>query len=155
MGLFKKKITIIYSPVEGEIIDVATVHDEVFASKMMGDGCAFIPNNGDFYSPVKGKVISVFPTKHAITLKADTGIELLIHVGLDTVNLNGEGFNILVKEGQKITPDTQLMQVNLDKLREHHLDTTSMLLFPELDATKTIAISKGKTLVKTEIGKIE
>ena len=82
-------------PVKGKIIPFKEVPDEVFSAGMMGNGFAILPEDGNFVSPVDGEVISVFPTKHAIGIKSNSGVEILIHVGIDTVNLKGEGLKLL------------------------------------------------------------
>ena len=97
---------ILYSPANGVVVPVSDVADPVFSQKMMGDGFAVIPADGNIYSPAKGKVLSVFPTKHAVGILLDSGLELLLHMGLDTVELNGKPFEIFVKEGQALTADT-------------------------------------------------
>lgn len=105
--------TIVFSPVEGKLIPLKEVEDEVFASGIAGQGVAVIPSEGAIYAPFAGKVVAVFPSKHAIGLKSVAGVELLIHVGLDTVNLNGEFYDIKVKDGDMISRGDLLM--NFDK----------------------------------------
>ncbi|MDG3374879.1 glucose PTS transporter subunit IIA, partial [Vibrio parahaemolyticus] len=89
----------VYAVATGKVIPITEVGDEVFSQKMMGDGFAVIPESGEIFAPVAGKVTSVFPTKHAIGLVTDSGIEVLVHMGIDTVQLNGEPFTVFVKEG--------------------------------------------------------
>lgn len=126
----------VYSPIDGEVIAISEVDDSVFSTKMMGDGFAVKPANGKVFSPVNGTVTSIFPTKHAISLKADDGTDILVHMGIDTVDLNGEGFTIKVTEGQKITPETQIAEVNLDVLKENKKDNTIIVIFPENEDIK-------------------
>lgn len=153
--LFKKKaVKEIYSPVDGEIIKLEQVSDPVFSSKSMGDGFAVIPESNQVYSPVNGKVVSVFPTKHAIGLVNDEGLEILIHIGIDTVSLNGQGFNILVTEGETVSNETQLAEVDFSYLAHEQKETTTMVIFTNL-SDQTIEVVPGKTQAKTIIGKIK
>jgi len=105
-----------FAPIAGQIIDLEQVPDMVFSQKMMGDGFAIVPAEGKVYSPVFGKVVSLFPTKHAIGILSHEGHEILIHFGMDTVNLNGDGFKSHVKEGDTVTPETMLISVDLKKV---------------------------------------
>lgn len=103
LGLFKKnknKIEI-KSPIIGTGLPLSEVPDEVFASKMMGDGIAFKPSEGNLYAPIEGEIIQVFPTMHAVGIKSSSGLEILLHIGIDTVNLSGEGFESYVKAGTR------------------------------------------------------
>ncbi len=91
----------IYAPLTGEYVKIEDIPDPVFAQKMMGEGFGINPTEGEVVSPIAGRVDNVFPTKHAIGLKADNGLELLVHIGLDTVQLDGEGFEVLVSSGDE------------------------------------------------------
>ena len=112
---FKKKERIVElaSPVNGKMIDLKEVPDKVFASEMMGPGVAFISNDGKIYSPCDGELITVFPTKHAIGIKANNGAEILIHFGLDTVQLEGKGFRQVAKEGQRLKKGDLILDVDI------------------------------------------
>ncbi|NRD77768.1 PTS glucose transporter subunit IIA [Bacillus sp. BRMEA1] len=119
-NFFKKtKDLHIFVPVNGEIIPIEEVPDPVFNQKMMGVGAAVVPDHGDIVAPVDGTIIQVAPTKHAVGILAEDGTEILIHVGLDTVALNGEGFQTAVKEGDKVAVGQTLLKVNWDFLKEH------------------------------------
>ncbi|MEO1768798.1 PTS sugar transporter subunit IIA [Candidatus Enterococcus ferrettii] len=148
---FKKNKKEIYCPVNGEVIAIEAVNDPVFASKAMGDGFAVEPLDGAIYAPMTGKVTSVFPTKHAIGLVTDDGLELLIHIGIDTVALNGEGFDILVAEGDAVTADTQLAKVDLEHLRKEQKPSTTMVIFTNL-ADQLLKVQTGGNTVKAVIG---
>ena len=115
-------------PMKGELIDLTTVNDPAFASKSMGEGFAMIPKEGLLYSPVDGEVISVFPTKHAVGIKTNTGLELLIHVGIDTVNLQGEGFTAHVKDGDRVKKGQLLIEFDLQGLKAKGVDLTTMFI---------------------------
>lgn len=101
-GKEKPTEEILKSPVDGKVVNLEDVPDPVFAQKMMGDGVAIEPQDGQVVSPVEGEIIQVFPTKHAIGIKGKTGIEILIHIGLETVQMNGEGFESYVNQGDKV-----------------------------------------------------
>lgn len=131
---FKKiKETIITQPVEGQLVPLPEVADPVFSQGVMGIGFAVRPINGKIFSPVDGVVESVFPTQHAVTLKSDAGIELLLHIGIDTVELGGKGIQTLVKAGQKITAKTQIAEVDLTVLAEAEKSSDIIVVFPNLD----------------------
>ncbi|APE87292.1 PTS transporter subunit IIABC [Staphylococcus aureus] len=110
---------IVHAPLTGEVIPLSEVPDQVFSEKMMGDGIAIKPSQGEVRAPFNGKVQMIFPTKHAIGLVSDSGLELLIHIGLDTVKLNGEGFTLHVEEGQEVKQGDLLINFDLDYIRNH------------------------------------
>ncbi|WP_338146996.1 glucose PTS transporter subunit IIA [Lactobacillus agrestimuris] len=116
------------SPVNGRLIALSEVNDEVFSQKMMGEGFAIEPIDGIIYSPVSGVVVSIFKTKHALGIKTSSGLEVMIHMGLDTVELQGKPFNILVKEGDEVTPDTQIAKINLEQVKEAGKDPIILTL---------------------------
>ncbi|HCX2166864.1 TPA: PTS transporter subunit IIABC [Staphylococcus aureus] len=110
---------IVHAPLTGEVTPLSEVPDQVFSEKMMGDGIAIKPSQGKVRTPFNGKVQMIFPTKHAIGLVSDSGLELLIHIGLDTVKLNGEGFTLHVEEGQEVKQGDLLINFDLDYIRNH------------------------------------
>ncbi|HCX2466878.1 TPA: PTS transporter subunit IIABC [Staphylococcus aureus] len=110
---------IVHAPLTGEVTPLSEVPDQVFSEKMMGDGIAIKPSQGEVRTPFNGKVQMIFPTKHAIGLVSDSGLELLIHIGLDTVKLNGEGFTLHVEEGQEVKQGDLLINFDLDYIRNH------------------------------------
>ncbi|HDC5187255.1 TPA: PTS transporter subunit IIABC [Staphylococcus aureus] len=110
---------IVHAPLTGEVTLLSEVPDQVFSEKMMGDGIAIKPSQGEVRAPFNGKVQMIFPTKHAIGLVSDSGLELLIHIGLDTVKLNGEGFTLHVEEGQEVKQGDLLINFDLDYIRNH------------------------------------
>jgi PTS system glucose-specific IIA component len=118
-GLFKEnKLIEFKSPVIGTAIPLAAVPDEVFAAKMVGDGMAFAPKEGMIYAPIGGTIDSIFPTKHAISLRTPEGLKAIIHIGIDTVNLKGDGFESLVHRNQTVRIGTKLVAFNLDLLKQ-------------------------------------
>lgn len=121
----------ILSIATGESLSLADVQDEVFSSKSLGEGIAFKISNSTIVSPVDGEIITVFPTGHAIGLKTEDGIEILIHIGINTVQLNGSGFNVQVKNGQKIQKGQELVRLDLDYLKTTKFDLTTMMIFTD------------------------
>ena len=119
-------------PIEGSIIPITEVEDQVFSQKMMGDGFAIVPSKGTVVSPIDGEIMNIFPTKHAIGIKSKQGYEILIHVGLDTVQLNGEGFNVLVQEGEKITKGQELLTFDLDFIKKSATSAVTPVIFTNL-----------------------
>lgn len=157
-NLFKKKETEeepknvkLYNPVEGNVVSIETVSDPVFSQKMMGDGFGVEPVTGDIYSPANGKIISVFPTKHALGLKLDNGIELLVHIGIDTVELDGAPFEVLVEEGIRVTPETLLVKVDLEALKEADKENTIIIAFTNMDAVEAYSLSTTGQLNQGEL----
>lgn len=112
----------LFAPVDGKFINIDKLNDDVFSQKMIGDGFAVEPTNGDIYSSVEGEIESVFPTKHAIGIKSLSGAEILLHLGLDTVELEGKPFDILVKEGDKVKEDTKLAIMDIDAVKKSGKD---------------------------------
>ena len=117
------------APISGKIIPLEEVNDSVFAEKTLGEGFAVVPNDNMVYAPFTGEVISLYPTKHAIGLKDEKGNEVLIHVGIDTVNLKGEGFRSHVREGDKVEQGSPLVEFDMEKLRENNIDPTTVVVF--------------------------
>ncbi|KAA9029946.1 PTS sugar transporter subunit IIA [Niallia endozanthoxylica] len=117
-SLFKKnkEPEQVQAPLTGKIVALEEVPDPVFSQKMMGDGIAIIPADKKVYSPVDGEVVNVFPTKHAISLRSKMGVELLIHMGLETVELKGEGFQILVQDGTKVSKGEPIAEFDFEKV---------------------------------------
>lgn len=142
----------IYAVCDGEIQDISEVKDEVFAQKMMGDGFAIVPDNGIIVAPVKGKVDNVFPTKHAFGIVTEEGLEILIHMGIDTVTLEGEPFETLVSEGAQVSGETQVSQVDLEKLAASGKDNVMIVVFTNGDESlKSIEINKTGHVNRGEV----
>ena len=146
------KETDIYAPGTGHIIPLSEVPDKVFSEKMMGDGIGFVPEKGEIVAPFDGTVKTIFPTKHAIGLESDTGIEVLIHIGIDTVKLNGEGFESLVDVNEPVTQGQPLMKINLAYLKEHAPSVvTPVIITNQGDKTLTFddvdSVDPGKRIM--------
>jgi glucose PTS system EIICBA or EIICB component len=130
------------APLKGELKPITEVPDQVFAGKMMGDGFAIVPAEGTIVSPVNGKIVNLFPTKHAIGILSDTGREILIHVGIDTVNLKGQGFETLVSENDIVDQGQPLLKVDLDYIKEHATSTITPVVFTNLAEGEKVVIEK-------------
>lgn len=138
----KIKTIIISSPVTGTVADLSTAPDEAFAGRMMGDGAVVMPIEPVVCAPEDGEVAFVFDTKHAIGFVTDSGISLLIHMGIDTVKLNGEGFESLVEAGQKVKKGTPMLKLDLDYLKRNAPSLASPILCTELGDNRKIRLLK-------------
>ena len=146
----------VYSVADGEVIALEQVKDPVFSQKMMGDGFAVEPTNGNIVSPVSGTVSSIFPTKHALGLVTEAGLEVLVHIGLDTVSLEGKPFTVHVTEGQKVAAGDLLVTADLDAIRAAGRETTTVVVFTNGDAIKSVKLEKtGSLAAKTAVAKVE
>lgn len=132
MGFFKKKTNGLYAMANGKSIPIETVPDDVFASKMMGDGIAIIPSDGHIYAPCDGEVSMIMDhSLHALGIMNDVGMELLIHIGIDSVNLMGEGFVAHVNKHDKVKTGDLLISFDKDVLKEKGINDTTMLIIVE------------------------
>lgn len=140
------------APANGEMIPIDKVEDDVFSQKMMGEGFAVVPENGEIASPVSGTIVSVFPTKHAIGIKTADDIEVLLHMGIDTVDLGGEAFEIKVREGEKVKAGKVVATADLAKIQKAGKMTTMIVVFTNGDKikdyhyAKTGLVSRGETI---------
>ena len=134
------KTTVISSPITGTAADLSTAPDEAFADRMMGDGAVVTPEEDIVYAPEDGMVSFVFDTKHAIGFVTDTDISILIHVGIDTVALNGKGFEVMVENGQKVKKGTPMMKLDLDYIREHAPSLVTPVICTELADNQEIKL---------------
>ncbi|MCC5804425.1 glucose-specific PTS transporter subunit IIBC [Rossellomorea vietnamensis] len=138
------------APITGEIKDITEVPDQVFSGKMMGDGFAIVPTEGTIVSPITGKVVNVFPTKHAIGLESKAGREVLIHVGIDTVKLEGKGFEALVKEGDQVEAGQPLLEVDLDYIKENAPSIMTPIVFTNLKEGQQVTIEKSGNINRND-----
>ncbi len=151
MGLFdifkksKKQDEIkgIVSPTNGELLHITKVPDEVFSTKMMGDGFAIKSNDGIIVSPVDGKVGVVFETKHAIIIESTEGKEILIHLGIDTVNLKGEGFEVFVNVGDEVKAGDKLVKMDIPFIEANAKSSISPVIFTNLESNESIKVIEG------------
>lgn len=133
MGLFKKKKSVILSPTTGQLICIEDVQDPVFSSGAMGGGFVIEPNDNQIYAPIDGIISSIFPTKHAIIIEGKQGLKLLIHIGLDTGELNGEGFELKVVEGDSIAKGDLIANVDFDFIEQQGKGKTIVVIMLESD----------------------
>ena len=153
---FKGVTDEVHSVADGQVINIEDVKDPVFSQKMMGDGFAVEPENGKIVSPVAGKVTSIFPTKHALGLVTDNGLEVLVHIGLDTVSLEGKPFDVKVTEGQTVAAGDLLVEANLDAIREAGRETSTVVVFTNADAIKSVKVEHtGKLAANAPVAKVE
>ena len=153
---FKGVTEEVYSVADGQVVALEQVEDPVFAQKMMGDGFAVEPANGNIVSPVTGTVSSIFPTKHALGLVTDSGLEVLVHIGLDTVSLEGKPFTVHVSEGQKVVAGDLLVTADLDAIREAGRKTSTVVVFTNGDVLKSVKLEQtGSLAAKTAVAKVE
>ena len=163
-GFFKKKkeqkveekpVLTLYAVANGEVISIDQVPDAVFSQKFMGDGYAVLPTDGKITSPCEGEVLNVFPTQHAVGIKTDGGVEILLHMGLDTVELKGEPFETVVKEGQRVTKDTVISTVDLEAVKAAGKDTPMIVALTNMDKVANVTINPGQVSATDVIGNAE
>ena len=153
---FKGVTEEVHSVAEGQVIELDKVQDPVFSQKMMGDGFAVEPANGQIVSPVAGKVTSVFPTKHALGLVTESGLEVLVHIGLDTVSLEGKPFTVKVEEGQTVAAGDLLVEADLDAIREAGRATSTVVVFTNAAAIKSVTLTQtGQLPADAVVAKVE
>ncbi len=153
---FKGLTEEVYSVADGQVVALEQVKDPVFAQKMMGDGFAVEPANGNIVSPVSGTVSSIFPTKHALGLVTEAGLEVLVHIGLDTVSLEGKPFTVHVAEGQKVAAGDLLVTADLDAIREAGRETSTIVVFTNADAIQSVKLEQtGSLAANTVVAKVE
>lgn len=130
-NIFKKKPqNNLIAPVSGNLIKIEDVSDEVFSTKVMGDGFAIKPSSDKIVSPVDGEITSVFPTKHAITISTKDGLEVLLHLGIDTVELKGTPFDMKVEQGQTVTAGDELVEMDREEINNNGKEDTVILVLP-------------------------
>ncbi|PYZ98518.1 PTS glucose transporter subunit IIA [Alteribacter lacisalsi] len=146
---------VLVAPLTGQALPLSEVPDPTFAEKMMGDGVAIKPTEGTVVAPVHAEVMQVFPTKHAVGLKTVNGAEILIHIGIETVNMQGEGFESFVKEGDKVAPGDKLITFDMDLVNEKAESTITPIIITngdeagELKKEENIDVSRGETTILT------
>jgi PTS system glucose-specific IIA component len=143
----------VVAPLTGTIKPLEEVPDPVFAQKMMGDGIAIEPTDGEVVAPVDGEVVQVFPTKHAVGLRSEAGVELLIHVGLETVSMNGEGFTAHVAAGDRVKKGQRLLTVDFGLVQQKAKSTITPIIVTNgdvvanLQKTSETKATKGETVI--------
>lgn len=155
MGFFKKNKThSITSAVDGVCVPLEDVKDEMFASKMMGEGIAFVSNDGMIYSPIDGEITMIAKSKHAFGITSKDGFEILLHVGLDTVNLNGVGLEVLCNVNDNVKCGSALLQLDMKYMQENNIDITTPCIFLngseyKIDVHNVIGSVIKETLIAT------
>ena len=152
MGLFdifkkkEKTIVTIYSPMNGKVIELKEVPDEAFAQKLVGDGCAIEPDKGIICSPIDGQLMNIFPTNHAIIFETIDGLEMIIHFGIDTVKLDGKGFQKLREPGP-IKIGDEIIKYDLDDIKDGVPSTRSPIIINNMEKVEKIEVlSLGKVI---------
>ena len=145
-GFLKRKPRVIYAPVDGQLIAIEDVNDEVFAGKMAGDGLAILPIGNVFTSPIDGVVTKIFSTNHAFSVKNKQDLEVLVHIGLDTVALEGKGFDRLLEEGDEVKAGDPVIKVDLEYIKANAKDIITPILIT--DESKYNEIDKNNNVVK-------
>ncbi|MBV7272683.1 PTS transporter subunit IIABC [Clostridiaceae bacterium UIB06] len=140
------------APIDGKIVAITDVPDEVFSQKMMGDGFAIEPENGEVVSPVNGTITTLFPTKHAIGITADNGREILVHFGIDTVNLQGQGIEALVQQGDKVKAGQQLLKVDLNEIKGKVPSIITPIIFTNLAEGESVSVKTGQQIKRGQKG---
>ena len=150
LDIFKKKektIVTIYSPMNGKVIELKEVPDEAFAQKMVGDGCAIEPDRGIICSPIDGQLMNIFPTNHAIIFETIDGLEMIVHFGIDTVKLDGKGFQKLREPGP-IKIGDEIVKYNLDDIKDGVPSTRSPIIINNMEKVEKIEVLSLGKLVK-------
>ena len=144
--MFGKKEKLLLFPADGAAIPLSEGPDEVFASGMLGIGAAVLPDAGTVYAPMSGQIESVADARHAYTLVSEDGVEMMVHIGIDTVSLKGKGFLPMVAEGDRVRAGDVLARVDLDLLKQEKLYTHVVVLLTNPDATEAFTVRTGKGL---------
>lgn len=158
--LFGKKERVmeetIFAPANGNYVEIEAVPDPTFSKKMMGEGVAIDPSEGKVVAPVDGEILQVFPTKHAVGIKGKTGVEILIHIGLETVSMNGEGFETHVKQGEKVNAGQTLVTFDLNLIKEKAASTVTPIVITNGDGYELEKLSATTTQAgTTELMKVK
>lgn len=149
MGLFKdifgtkEERMQIAAPVAGKLVPLSEVSDPTFSEEILGQGAAVIPSENQFFSPVDGTVTTVFPTGHAVALTSADGVEILLHIGLDTVKLNGKHFTIYAEEGQQVKKGDLLLEADLEQIKSEGYDIITPVVICNTEEFSEIAMAKG------------
>lgn len=143
---FFKKEKHLASVANGEVIELSKVPDQVFSQKILGEGFAVIPSDGNFFSPASGTVTDVTSTLHAYCITTEDGLEILVHIGLDTVELKGKGFSPLVKTGDRIEKGSALAHADLNQLKEAGYNTATMVVVTNSEKLKSINVLEAASV---------
>lgn len=147
-GFLKRKTREIKAPVGGQVVPLEEVDDEVFSAKMAGDGVAIKPVNGQFTAPIDGVVSKIFSTNHAYSIKSDKDLEVMVHIGLESVALEGKGFRRIANEGDSVKAGDRIMEADLDYIAQHAKDTITPIIISDESDVKQI--DKKHSIVKSQ-----
>ena len=147
-GFLKRKVREIKSPVDGQVVSLESVDDEVFSQKMAGDGVAVIPMSNVFTAPIDGTITKIFATNHAYSVKSPKDLEVMVHIGLDTVALEGKGFERLAREGDEVKAGDEIIRVDLEYIKEHAKDIVTPIIISDESDVKEI--DKRLNIVKRQ-----
>lgn len=142
--------TELVAPLTGQIVALSEVPDEVFAAKTVGDGVAIRPTDNKLLAPVNGVVKQLFPTKHALGIETENGLELLIHIGINTVELDGEGFEKLIDQGDEINVGDELIKFDLDYISENATSLVTPIVITNKDDIEGLEITEAKEVTAGE-----
>jgi len=145
-GFIKRKTKEVFSPVAGKIVALESVDDEVFSQKMVGDGVAVIPVDSHFRAPIDGIVTKIFSTNHAYSIKGDKDLEVMVHIGLESVALNGKGFRRIVEEGERVKAGDVIIEADIDYIKAHAKDIITPVIIS--DESTITEIEKKYAIVK-------
>ena len=148
LGFLKRKVREIKSPADGQIVAIESVDDQVFSQKLVGDGVAIIPMSNVFTAPIDGTISKIFPTNHAYSVKSPKDLEVMVHIGLDTVELEGVGFERLAKEGDEVKAGDPIIRVDLGYIRDHAKDIITPIIISEESDVKEV--DKRLKIVKSQ-----
>lgn len=137
-GFLKRKIREVYAPVDGKVVALESVDDEVFSQKMVGDGVAIMPMSNSFTAPIDGVVSKIFSTNHAYSIKSAKDLEVMVHIGLETVALEGKGFTRIANEGDEVKAGDVIIEADLAYIREHAKDTVTPIIISDESDVKSI-----------------
>lgn len=158
MGLFsRKKVDEFVAPAKGELIHLDKVSDPVFSQRLMGDGFAVNPSANEIVAPIGGVIGTVFPTKHALMITSDHGLEVMLHLGIDTVELKGKPFEVFVNEGDTVKTGQKLATMDLQQIKDSGKDTSIMAIITNSDAVKNMgdfdekAVDTGDDVLKIDV----
>jgi len=147
----EEKCMILKSPVVGRCFDISEIPDEVFSSKMLGNGIGFESTDGVLYAPVDGEILQVFPTKHALILKSVEGIEILLHIGIDTVEMKGEGFEAFVEKGKQVKVGDKLLTFDNDLIKAKAKTNLSVLVLTDNEIMESVEFNLGNVDKSNEV----
>jgi glucose-specific phosphotransferase system IIA component len=147
-GFLKRKIREIKAPVDGQVVALESVNDDVFSQKLVGDGVAIMPMSDVFTAPIDGTITKIFSTNHAYSIKSTKDLEVMVHIGLETVALEGKGFERLANEGDKVKAGDPIIRVDLGYIREHAKDIITPIIITDESDVKSI--DKRLNIVKSQ-----